>query len=224
MRMISTLAKLSIPALLTLSAAAAHAEERFPLPPPPAGSVKIKSLTAIGTGCPDPSTYSTNLSDDAQAFTITFSSFIAEVGPGIPLSASRKNCAMTVVLDVPAGYTYSVGTFNYRGFMDLAENVKAEHKTQYSFQGQGKTGMFEAVEVGALSKDFVYTDKIGLTTVYTPDVWSPCNKERALVINPSIRVSKLPGAAADAQGLITNDSVDGEIQQVFGFKWFGCKN
>ncbi|MBC7659933.1 MAG: DUF4360 domain-containing protein [Chitinophagaceae bacterium] len=213
--------KFVLPALLSLSAVSAFAEDRIPVLPP-AGSVKIKSLSAIGSGCPDASTYSTNISDDAQAFTVTFSSFVAEVGPGIPLSASRKNCALTATLQIPAGYQFSIATFNYRGFMDLDSKVQAEHTTQYYFQGQSQTGKFVAREVGPKSKDFVYTDTIGLTSVYIPDVWSPCNIDRALIVNPSIRVSKLAGAARDAQGLITNDSVDGELKQVFGFVWRQC--
>ena len=223
MRIINGLTKFCIPALLSLSAVSAFATERLPeYVKPPAGSVKIKSITAIGTGCPDASTYSTNISEDAAAFTLTFSSFVAEMGPGIPLSSSRKNCSLTATLQIPNGFQYSIATFNYRGFMDLGANVKADHTTQYFFQGQGQTGKLTASEVGPMAKDFVYTDHIGLSSVYIPDVWSPCNLDRALIINPSIRVSKLDGAAADAQGLITNDSVDGEIRQVFGFVWRRC--
>lgn len=223
MSMIRGLTKLCIPAFLTLSAATAFATERTPeVVLPPEGSVKIKTISAIGTGCPDESTYSTNISEDAKAFTVTFSSFVAEIGPGIPLSASRKNCALTATLEVPNGYQFSIATFNYRGFMDLDKKVRADHTTQYYFQGQSQTGKFVATETGKLAKDFVYTDKLGLVSSYFPDVWSPCNVDRALIINPSIRVSKLSGAAADAQGLIANDSVDGEIQQVFGFVWRKC--
>mgnify|MGYP001602299033 CR=1 FL=1 len=215
---------LLLPAFFTLSAVSAFAVERQQeLVLPPAGTVKIKSISAIGTGCPDASTYSTNISDDAQAFTVTFSDFVAEVGPGIPLSAGRKNCALTATLQIPNGYQYSIATFNYRGFMDLSKKVKAAHTTQYYFQGSPETGKLVATEVGPLAKDFVYTDVLGLESVYLPNVWSPCNIERALIINPSIRVSKLPGAKADAQGLITNDSVDGELKQVFGFVWRICK-
>ncbi len=223
MRKIQGFISLCAPALFALAASSAFATERQPeYVLPPAGSVKIKSISAIGTGCPDSSTYSTNISDDAQAFTVTFSDFVAEVGPGIPLSESRKNCALTATLSIPNGYQFSVATFNYRGFIDLDRKVKADHTVQYYFQGQSQTGKFTASEVGPKAQDFVYTEKVGLESVYIPDVWSPCNVDRALIINPSIRVSKQAGAAANAQGLITNDSVDGEIQQVFGFVWRKC--
>ncbi|MBC7530200.1 MAG: DUF4360 domain-containing protein [Oligoflexus sp.] len=232
MSMISNLAKLLVPAALLLSATAFATDTTTPAPAtttpaapvvegPVPGTVQIKKITAAGTGCPDASTYSTNISPDNQAFTVTFSDFIAEVGAGIPLSAGRKNCSLTLDLQIPNGWQFSIATFNYRGFMDLGDKVQAEHTTSYFFQGQ-PSGTFQAKEVGPKSKDFVYTEKLGLTSVYIPNVWSPCNISRALTINPSIRVSKMAGAKAGAQGLITNDSVDGEIKQVFGMVWRRC--
>jgi len=228
MSMISNLAKLLVPAALLLSSAAFATGTTDPTAPaapvvegPIPGTVQIKKITAAGTGCADASTYSTNISPDNQAFTVTFSDFIAEVGQGLPLSAGRKNCSLTLDLQIPNGWQFSIATFNYRGFMDLGPKVQAEHTTTYFFQGQ-PSGSFQAKEVGPKSKDFVYTEKLGLTSVYIPSVWSPCNISRALTINPSIRVSKLAGAKADAAGLINNDSVDGEITQVFGMVWRRC--
>lgn len=213
--------QLLAPAIFALSSSAflssAVAAQEAPNP----DLVTIKSIDALGTGCPA-GTYNANLSPDKKAFTLAFSEFVAEVGPGIPLSAARKNCSVTLTLSVPAGWQYSIGTFNYRGFMDLAPKVRADHSTSYFFQGTGETGTFTATSVGPLVKDFVYTDKIGLASVYIPDTWSPCNVDRALTINPSIRLTKLTGAAADVQSLITNDTVDGEINQVFGLAWRRC--
>lgn len=238
--MITNLAKILVPAALfggtayaakpkpTTPAAPEATAPATPAPTgaeaaaPKTGTVQILSIKAAGTGCADPSTFSTNISPDNQAFTVTFSEFVAELGAGMPLSAGRKNCSITLDLQVPNGWQYSIATFNYRGFMDIGEGVQAEHVTKYFFQGQTNPGEFKALEMGPLSKDFVYTDKVGLTSTYIPSVWSPCNARRALTINPSVRVSKLPGAAADAQGLITNDSVDGELKQVFGFIWRKC--
>jgi hypothetical protein len=215
--------KLLVPAMLVISSHGFATERPNQLPSPELEGVTIQSINALGSGCKDPSTYAVNLSDDKKAFTLSFSEFIAEVGPGIPLVESRKNCSIVLDLKIPAGWQYTIGTFNYRGFMDLGPKVKAEHTTTYYFQGQGKTGSFTAVEIGPQAKDFVYTDKVGLQTAYIPDVWSPCSSaSRALTINPSVRVSKAQGASSSAQGIITNDSVDGELTQVFGLQWRRC--
>ncbi len=203
----------------TLLALSAQSQARVLVPSEP---VTIKKITVNGTGCPLGSTVQ-NISEDKQAFTVTFSEFFAEIGPGLTPANSRKNCVLTAVLKVPAGWQYSIGSFYYRGFMGLDKGVRATHRTSYFFEGQGKTGTFEAVKDGPLSQDFVYTDKVGLSSVFIPDTWSDCNANRALNINTSIRVantnsSKYPNAA----GLITNDSIDGEIKQVFGLTWRRC--
>lgn len=187
----------------------------------PSEQVFIKEVNTIGSGC-RPESFALNLSSDKRAFTLTFSEFVAEIGPGIEPSQAYKNCAVTLRLSVPSGWQYSIGTFNYRGFMDLAPQVRAEHSTSYFFQGTGQTGSFTAYENGPLEKSFVYTDKVGLASAYIPDTWSPCNAERALTFNPTIRLKLLEGASPDAQSFITNDSVDGEIVQQFGLIWRQC--
>ncbi|MBC7530141.1 MAG: RICIN domain-containing protein [Oligoflexus sp.] len=213
--------RLLVPAIFALSSHAFVTESAFSQDAPDPSQTFIKSIDALGSGCPT-GTYSSNLSDDRKAFTLSFSEFVAEIGPGIPLSDARKNCSITLTLQVPAGWQYSIGTFNYRGFMDVAAKVRADHSTSYFFQGTGDTGTFSATSTGPVAKDFVYTDKIGLASVYIPDQWSPCNVDRALTINPSIRLTKLAGAPANVQSIITNDTVDGELKQVFGLSWRKC--
>ncbi|RZA13971.1 MAG: DUF4360 domain-containing protein, partial [Proteobacteria bacterium] len=210
------------PAIFALVGHSFFAQSALAQDQPNPGDVYIKSIDAKGSGCNNPGSYSVNLSGDRQAFTVSFSEFVAALGQGLSPLEARKNCSLTMTLNIPAGFQYSIGTFNYRGYMDLDANVQADHTTSYFFQGTGETGKFVATAKGPLSKDFVYTDKVGLASVYIPDVWSPCNADRALTINPSISLRKLGGAASNAQGLITNDTVDGEINQVFGLKYRRC--
>lgn len=219
MKVFGILAKSVVPALLL--SAVAHGEDRFPVPSEP---VLIKKISYNGSGCPE-GTVAENVSEDKKSFTLTFSEFVAEAGPDISLSAGRKNCIATIVLDVPAGWQYSVGTFNYRGYMGLDEGITAVHSTTYFLEGSdGRQGRFAATRKGPLSEDFVFTDKIGLDTVFIPQVWSECNTERALNINTAIRVSNQNSRQyPNARGLITNDSIDGKLQQKFGLTWRNCK-
>jgi hypothetical protein len=150
---------------------------------------------------------------------LTFSEFVAEAGPGISLSAGRKNCVATLVLDIPSGWQYSITSFFYRGFMALDKGIQAEHSASYFLEGQGKTGTFTAKNFGPYENDYVYNDKVGIASA----VWSPCGVERALNINTAIRVSNTNARAyPHAQGLITNDSIDGQITQVWGLTWRRC--
>jgi hypothetical protein len=216
MSMVGNLAKVLAPAALLVSTAS------FGFGPVPAEPVTIKNIQVNGTGCPL-GTVAQNISEDKQAFTLTFSEFIAETGPGISPASSRKNCVVTATLSVPVGWQYSIGSFYYRGFMGLDQGIRATHSTSYFFEGQGRTGTFSSTKDGPLNEDFVFTDKIGLSSSVMPDTWSECNKERALNINTSIRVSNTNSRRyPNAQGLITNDSIDGEIKQVFGLTWRRC--
>ncbi len=218
MSMIRTLSQTLLPAFIALAAAQSFAGDLHP----PQGSVKIKSIDPKGSGCPSLDSVSTNISDDGRAFTVSFSEFAAAIGPGLSPSDARKNCALVATLSVPAGWQFSIATFNYRGYMQLDNGIKASHATQYWFQGESDTGYVKAEVSGPAAKDFVYSDKIGLSSVYLPNRWSPCNVQRALVINPSVSLRKNPGASANAQGYIANDSVDGEVDNVFGLSWRRC--
>jgi hypothetical protein len=223
--MLSNLAKILVPALMTVSASTSFATTSEL---PPVGSVKIKNITAIGSGCKTSDSYSTNISEDGLAFTITFSQFAAQLGDGISILENRKNCSVNLDLQIPNGWQFSVATFNYRGYLDMSEKIQASHSTSYFFQGQDgqkpeNTGRFERVQNGPASGEFVLTDKIGLTSVYIPNTWSPCNVSRILTLNPSISLRKLPGATKLDSAVMVNDSIDGEIQQQFGLVWRKCK-
>ncbi len=235
--MISTFAKIALPLLVTLSAATASATTPAPTTPapapapvaelPPVGTVKIKNIVAMGSGCKTTDSYATNISEDGQAFTITFSEFAAQLGDGISPLENRKNCSINLDLEVPSGWQFSVATFNYRGYLDQSAGVEARHSTSYFFQGADgskpeNTGRFERVQRGEASGEFVLTDKIGLTSVYIPNTWSPCNTSRILTLNPSISLRKLKPTSKGEYAMMTNDSVDGEIKQEFGFVWRKC--
>ena len=217
MSMIRKVSYFVMPAFLAFAATQALATEY-----PPEGSIKIKSIEPKGSGCPTLESVSTNISDDGKAFTVSFSEFAAAIGPGLKLTEARKNCALLATLDIPNGWQFSVASFNYRGYMQLDKGIKAAHATQYWFQGDTETGYIKAETTGPAAKDFVYSDKIGLSSVYLPNHWSPCNKARALIINPSVSLRRGPGSNASSSGYIANDSVDGEIENVFGLIWRRC--
>ncbi len=185
----------------------------------PEQPILIDNISFKGTGCSDASTASVNVAPDKQAFTVSFSEFIAEAGPGIPASANRKNCNLTLDLDIPAGWQFSIVDFNFRGFVNLDAGVNAEHSATYFLQGDPQQLKFSSVSKGSFTQDYVYTDKVGVGSV----VWSACGAKRALSVNTAIRVwntdkVKFPTAA----GLITNDTIDGQIVQKYGITWRQC--
>ena len=176
-------------------------------------------MAPIGrSGCPS-GTVLENISPDNKAFTITFSEYIAEAGPRISPRDGRRNCQVIVDLNVPQGWQYSLATFDYRGYVLLDEGMQAIHATAYYFQGSEYTGYFSSLMRGFLDDNYTFRDQIPIESL----VWSSCTAVRSLNINTEIRVRNTDKTLyPNAQGLITNDSIDGQITHKFGIRWKRC--
>lgn len=156
-------------------------------------TAKIQSVTFAGSGCP---------SNEAVAFTqqgdyllISFASALkASVGPGITLSSLRKNCSATIVFaeDKKSLAIHSLGWY---GLADLQEGQDANLNVSWFFQGQGTTGSFSSALKGPADDSWLnnFEAKVG------QDLWEPCNAQRALTINTSLRISGPRDVAADSQ-------------------------
>lgn len=179
--------------------------------------VNIRRIVYNGSGCPL-GTVGKNVSPDRQAFTLTFSEYLAEAGPGLSFADSRKNCQITIVLDFPNGWTFSVMSIDYRGFAYLDEGVKGIHSATYYFQGQGQTGRSSRTLQGDYYGDYFMRDYIGMSSL----VWSPCGARRALNINSAVRVDNRSNRSG--QGLMTIDSIDGEVIYTFNLQWRRCRD
>lgn len=216
-----------IPAVLAASPAAADVsiigagrDDGNPPPPPPQSSfpnyVRVRSVSYAGSGCPAGSV-STNISPDYGSFSILWDSFIAETGPGIPLSASRKNCQLAIDLDFPQGWSYTVADVEYRGYVSLDRGVDATQSTAYYFQGQTSTARLSTTMRGPMSRDYVVRDTLGLSA----QVWSPCGMQRALNINVQARVSNMGNSRGN--GLITVESPVGSTLGGLRLQWRRCR-
>jgi hypothetical protein len=177
--------------------------------------VRVRKIAFAGSGCPA-GTVAQNISPDRQAFTLLFDSYIAQVGPGVPFTEKRKNCQINVDLDFPNGWSYTLMTLDYRGYVALEAKVTGLQQSKYYFQGSAATATLRSPFKGPMDQDYQIRDTLGLSAV----VWSPCGASRALNINSELRLdnSQAPGR----QGLLTNDSIDGELKLIYGFRWNRC--
>ncbi|KAG8839920.1 hypothetical protein FRC18_000043 [Serendipita sp. 400] len=169
-----------------------------------------------GSGCPAGTAYYI-LDPSRTSFTVTFSNYIASAGPGIAVSENRKNCAITLGVHVPGGYTFAIATVDYRGFYQLDYKVKAVQRALYYFQGQTKQAVASSTRTGFVAgADYVYRDQF--------DIWSqvrcPCGTSTVLNLDSSIRVDNSQNR--QGSGLITNDSVDGRLNTIFNLNWWRC--
>lgn len=178
--------------------------------------VKIQSISYAGSGCPA-GTVAENLSPDQLAFTLLFDAFIAEAGPGVPVREKRKNCQLLVDLRFPPGWTFTIASVDHRGYAALERKVIGTHKASYYFQGQAATGSVVTTLKGPKDVDYHLRDLVGLSSV----VYAPCGARRALNINTQVQVDN--SANKRASGLMTVDSIDGQVAQIYHLKWSRCR-
>lgn len=202
---LKNLIKFGVPMMVAAFAATAHADPAY---------VRIRGLSWAGSGCPAGSVAS-NVSADLKAFTLLFDNYVAQVGPGIPLGESRKNCQIAVDLDFPAGWSYTVMTVDYRGYGSLESGVRGEEASAYYFQGSSATGRLTTALIGPTARDYQIRDTLGISAF----VWSPCGLQRALNINSQVR---LTSSNPSARGLMTVDSIDGQLVHTYGIVWRRC--
>lgn len=177
--------------------------------------VKLRSIAFAGSGCPAGSVAG-NVSQDLTAFTLLFDQYIAEIGPGVPFSEKRKNCQLNIDFDFPQGWSYSLLTLDYRGYVALDTRVTGTQQSSYYFQGQFTTARLRTPMVGPIDQDYQIRDVLGLSSV----VWSPCGARRSLNINSEIRLDNSRNRLG--RGLMTTDSIDGNVKLIYGIQWRRC--
>lgn len=208
--MISTLKKLvmvgSAFAMLAATSASADAPSY----------VRVRGINFAGSGCPAGSV-ATNVSPDLQAFTLLFDNYIAEVGDGVSAREKRKNCVVNVDLDFPQGWAYTLFTVDYRGYIDLERNLVGTQQTSYYFQGSSATARLASNISGPVARDYQIRDTLGIASL----VWSPCGASRSLNMNTEVRIDNTRNRLG--AGLMTLDSIDGQLKHIYGVQWRRCR-
>jgi len=206
----TTTAILSVLAYFATANPMASLEDTGPNP----SQVYVQSITYGGSGCPQ-GTVATSFSDDRTTFTMIFDQFIASVGPGVPQTEARKNCQINVNLHIPQGWSFSIASADYRGYVQLPKGVTATQKSIYYFQGEVAQVSADCNFVGPVAKDYLVHDEIPLNSV----VWSDCKAVRPVNANTQVRINSAPQGA---QAQITTDSIDGKIRHILGLEWKRC--
>jgi hypothetical protein len=182
---------------------------------PSPNSVYVNNIAYAGTGCPA-GTVAGSISADAKSFNLLFDSFVAEAGPGVPLIQSRKNCQLAINLHVPNGWSFSIATIDYRGYAQLEDKVIGLQRSTYYFGGSLQQVSAETQLVGPTEQDYVIRDQVPLVG----NVWSKCGVDRPLNINTQVRVNNSKNTSG--YGMLTTDSIDGQVEQVWGLIWKPC--
>ncbi|MGW4562466.1 DUF4360 domain-containing protein [Streptomyces sp. NPDC004561] len=204
----------AVAALLTTALPTQASSPVFDDPPP--DKIVIDVATVNGSGCPQ-GTAAVAVSPDNTAFTVTYSSYLAQVGGNSDPTAFRKNCQLNLVVHVPQGFTYAIASADYRGFLSLQPGATATQKASYYFQGSPNTVPRTHPFSGSYNDDWQATD----STDWAQLVWSPCGVLRNFNINTELRVSA-GTSAPDKVSFMTMDSTDGDISTVYHLAWKQC--
>jgi hypothetical protein len=200
-----------VAALLPPGNPAAHAAAP---PPPPTGEIVITVVKAQGSGC-KPRTTAVAISPDREAFTVTYSDYLAQVGVGARPADSRKDCRLRLKLDVPRGYTYAIVKADYRGFAHLERGATGLETANYHFHESAETAPVTHRYNGPFEDNWEATDTAQV-------VYAPCNRTRHLNINTELRVSAGTSNPNSTTSFMSMDSTDGSFDTKYHFAWRQC--
>ena len=95
--------------------------------PPPPDKIVIDVVTVNGSGCPA-NTAAVAVAANNTAFTVTYSNYLARVGPGSGATDFVKNCQLNLRVHVPQGFTYAIAEADYRGYAHLEPGATGQEQ------------------------------------------------------------------------------------------------
>lgn len=182
----------------------------------PPEQITIDVVQANGSGCPL-GTAAVAVAPDNTAFTVTYSNYTAQVGPGAGPTDFRKNCQLGLSLNVPQGYTYAIAQADYRGFASVQQGATATEKASYYFQGMSQTVSRSHTLRGPFQNNWQATDTVPIEAL----VFHPCGAQRNLNINTEL-LAQAGTSGPAATSFISMDSTDGSINTKYHFSWKRC--
>lgn len=181
------------------------------------GEAVIEVIKANGSGCRKQTT-ALAISPDGEAFTVTYSEYLAQVGVGAKPNDYRKDCRITLRIDIPAGQTYAIQSVDYRGFGQLERGASGVQRASYQFQTQPKPEPADHTFRGPFDDNWQNTD----VTDPADRSWSPCGKSRKLTIDTELQVSAGTSDPKTTTSMLGMDSTDGSIKTTYRFVWRRC--
>ncbi|MFC4053034.1 DUF4360 domain-containing protein [Actinomadura syzygii] len=186
----------------------------YAAPPPPRG---VTIETAEVSGPESCEKHELALSDDLNAFTITYRDYYVAAGGDLP-STDRKRCMILLRIHVPSDYTFGINRVDYRGFAELAAGARGLFRARTYFKGVIDTPEPKILDlIGPYSNNWTVADEI------PPDwvVYRPCGDSRGLYLDTELRVEK-GGSGSSKVNVVALDSTDGSIKSTYHIAWKTC--
>ncbi|MGP4110079.1 DUF4360 domain-containing protein [Streptomyces sp. 4N509B] len=152
----------------------------------PGATVSLDSVN--GSGCPAGSAR-VAATPDGRSINVLYSEYLVWAGQGSDVTEQRKNCFLSIDVDVPDGYTYAITGLQYQGFAELAQGATGLQQAQYYFQGQSRTTTVTHDFSGPYDGSLDRRDSIP----QGDQIWAPCGGDVNLNVNTELRVN--PGSS-----------------------------
>ncbi|MFN7454159.1 MAG: DUF4360 domain-containing protein [Pseudobdellovibrionaceae bacterium] len=166
-----------------------------------------------GSGCPAGSAAVT-VSPDEQAISVLFDQYTVEAGRTTGRRLDRKNCNLTIPVQVPQGYSVSVFQVDYRGYLAVPRGGMARFDAEYFWAGSRGPRLSRQFN-GPTNDLFTLTDELLARTL----VWTRCGESVNLRVNTSILVQA--NSNMD-QTLGQVDSADVSSGVIYHLQWKRC--
>jgi hypothetical protein len=176
--------------------------------------VKIISISATGTGCPSGSAQVT-VDATGSIFDVAFDRYIVNTGPGQSASDSRKNCRVSINLQFPSGYQFSIIESRFQGYASLPSDQTGTCRAAYTFSGDSSQEVVFQKDIRG-----TYEDNFELIAGVGVQSWSKCGGSTAILnVNSEIRITPVN---SPKKGTMTVDSFDGSLHVKFQANWRRC--
>jgi hypothetical protein len=199
--------------------------------PQEAREFRLSQIDYKGTGC-QPGSVVTQISEDAQAFTMIFSDFSVDNSDraGRP---ERRACVIDVRMAFPRGWAFALYGVQVRGYAAIESGAVGVIKSLSSFGARPHQEIGKTRLVGPFDENFEQFSSLPLPEVE----WSGCGPDRqrrfniktAIVVRPQRGYSDNDGdtdpsdGSKHPRGTISIDSIDGGIAQKFFVAWRRCR-
>jgi hypothetical protein len=178
----------------------------------------VDAVSYQGDGCPQGSMRAAT-SLDKQAITLIFDQFYVIASPSTIRHEVAK-CSVSIGLDYPEGWQFSVTNVDYRGFVSLEGSSWAKIQANFRYQGSGFQRPAILRLTGPVTTDFAQREE----QASGDRGWSPCKKRNKQGID--IATQMVVQTQADQSAYVSFDSIDGNIRpftELFQLRWRQCR-
>lgn len=180
--------------------------------------VAIQKVDARGSGCAA-GTVSANLSPDGEAMTLIFDDYSVEgTANEDRLGKTKKDCNIQMRIATPPGWTFSILSLTLRGYADLDPGVNGTQSAKYRLGRNRRDTELSKLKLTGEYRDN-YEQSFDLPVASAN--WSDCSGT-AQTLDLATSISVRGERRATGGGVMTVDSLDGEMNQEYGIVWRRC--